>query len=642
MGKGKVLRIYDTQAVFENLDGPVSSSLLVTQSKDNGMREFQIVKSKEQLTDLGSTAQILPFEAIFGFYDLLSGSYVALVVESEPFFQLNFMNMRKAKKVLTVPLFRHGRPLSESKQADEDRYLKLLNLGFSEHSFFFSYNSDITVTQQRLAKISSKQLTNDPVWSRADLRFFWNRDLVEDLVVVHADEWIVPFMSAFVEVAYDVPIEDQSVNIVMISRRSRFRQGCRFVKRGIDENGQVANFAEAEQILVFPDGRITSFVQIRGSIPVKWMSPVHMKYAPVVYIDGDHAKSQEYAIKHFTELTEKYSDNNGHATILMINLVDCKKEQGKLGSAYESTVAAVSSQVAATLVLEWFDFHDETKKKGKWNNLSKLVMKVQSTFQELKFFSRAANGQVTSWQKGVIRTNCMDNLDRTNVVQSLFARRSLVLQAGLTKVEMSGAHILQTPYKQFETIFKSMWTNNANAMSMGYTGTGALKADFTKTGKRTIKGMFNDGVNSCMRYYINNFTDGVKQDAIDLLIGRYRPDPHGRSPFTQKSSQETLSNNFTKAFVLVVIIFTTLMLFVPPMKPFSTFSGVDDEVDILEKNLRHLQMHFALSLIIAFVILAYMAYKIVKKGSKVGELMVLHPELCREPLPTGAAAPARN
>lgn len=635
MGKGKVVKIYDSHAVFENLESSGSSYLLVSQSKDSGMREFS-KRSKDQIpSDLGSNPQILPFEAIFGFYDLLSGSYVALVIESEPYINNTAITIRKAKKVLIVPLFRQARPLSDSKQADEDRFLKLLNLGFDEHSFYFSYTSEITLTQQRLAKVNMRQ-ASDPLWSKADLRFFWNRDLVEELVVIHADEWIVPFMSAYIEMRPDVVIEEGiTVSILFISRRSRFRQGCRFIKRGIDDNGHVANFAEAEQILLFPDGKITSFVQIRGSIPVKWQSPVHMRYEPIVYIEQDRTKSVECAYKHFSDLTDKYCDDTGNATILMINLVDNKKDQGRLGTEYKEVTDQLRGKIrGGNLVYEWFDFHHETKQKGKWKNLAKLVVnpKVADAFKDMKFFCKAPNGVVTSWQRGTIRTNCMDNLDRTNVVQTLFARRSLVLQLGLAqRLELNGAHILDTPWKQFETIFKTMWTNNANAMSMGYTGTGALKADFTKTGKRTIKGMINDGINSCKRYYINNFTDGVKQDAIDLLIGKYRPNPLGASPFSSRTTQQSLSNNFTKVFVLIIIIFTTLLLLLPPIAPFVA----SDEADILERNIRHLQTQFALSVMIGAVIVAYMMYKIVKKGSKVGELMVLHPELCPEPLPAG-------
>lgn len=51
-------------------------------------------------------------------------------------------------------------------------------------------------------------------------------------------------------------------------------------------------------------------------------------------------------------------------------------------------------------------------------------------------------------------------------------------------------------------------------MSYLYTGTPALKTDFTRTGKRTHKGAMNDGINAVTRYYINNFTD---QHYIDCL-----------------------------------------------------------------------------------------------------------------------------
>jgi hypothetical protein len=38
-----------------------------------------------------------------------------------------------------------------------------------------------------------------------------------------------------------------------------------------------------------------------------------------------------------------------------------------------------------------------------------------------------------------------------------------------------------------------------------YAGTGALKSGFTRTGKRTVAGLIDDGVKSMTRYYLNNF-----------------------------------------------------------------------------------------------------------------------------------------
>ena len=629
MGKGKILRIYDTKAVLENLDN--GSCLLITQAKDSGARQFESFDRSNPPADLGTTTQVLPFEALFGFYDLLSGSYVALVVESEPFVSVNNIDMRKSKKMLVVPLFRSTRMLSESKQRDEDRYLQLLHMGFTEHNFFFSFTYDLTLTQQTIAKNQNQKYTLDTLWVRADHRFFWNRELVLDLITNGADEWVIPFMSAYVEIRTDCSVEDVKFTLLFVSRRSRYRQGCRFTKRGVDDQGHVANFAETEQILIFSDGRVSSYVEIRGSIPVKWCSPVHMRYAPEVFIDENTTQSADWAEKHVRELIEQYSDNNGASNILCINLVDNKKEQGRLGTAFKEVVDVVRNKVTPTpLSYVWFDFHHETAQKGKWNNLSKLVALVDDTFRAQKYFNRLPSGQVTSWQVGVIRTNCMDNLDRTNVVQSLFARRSLVFQVGKTEqVDLMGKGLLETPWKAFENMFKHVWVNNANAISLAYAGTGALKVDFTRTGKRSFKGMFNDGVNSCMRYYLNNLTDGVKQDSIDLLLGNYRPDSLAPSPFTARSSQESLSSNATKVFVVMMLIFSTLLLLIPPALP-----GLGGNTD-LEANLNHMRTHFLVALGLSTLVAAYFAFKIMKKGSVLGTKMVTHPELCPEPLPTG-------
>ena len=57
----------------------------------------------------------------------------------------------------------------------------------------------------------------------------------------------------------------------------------------------------------------------------------------------------------------------------------------------------------------------------------------------------------------------------------------------------------------------TVWTDHANMISVAYSGTGALKTDFTKTGRRTRQGMFEDLSNSVMRYLKNNFFDGARQ-----------------------------------------------------------------------------------------------------------------------------------
>ena len=71
-------------------------------------------------------------------------------------------------------------------------------------------------------------------------------------------------------------------------------------------------------------------------------------------------------------------------------------------------------------------------------------------------------------------------------------------------------------------------------MSLLYSGTPALKTDFTRNMKRTYAGELNDGFNSITRYYINNFCDGYNHDCIDLWQRKLTPTTtlHKRSLFS--------------------------------------------------------------------------------------------------------------
>lgn len=98
----------------------------------------------------------------------------------------------------------------------------------------------------------------------------------------------------------------------------------------------------------------------------------------------------------------------------------------------------------------WFDFHAECKKM-QWHHLSKLVNEAIDSIQKYKYGQYRVSKTVRlshqneetelpkvivlQTQTGVFRTNCMDCLDRTNVVQSVFARNILLSQ--LHNVETS-------------------------------------------------------------------------------------------------------------------------------------------------------------------------------------------------------------
>ncbi|KAI4817720.1 hypothetical protein KUCAC02_011100 [Chaenocephalus aceratus] len=177
--------------------------------------------------------------------------------------------------------------------------------------------------------------------------------------------------------------------------------------------------------------------------------------------------------------------------------------------------------VSSVLSYVAFDFHKECSAM-RWERLQILVDLVAETQDEYSYFMVTSEGKTVAQQRGVFRSNCMDCLDRTNVIQSLLARRSLQSQLQRMGVLNVGQRIEEQA--EFEKIYKNAWADNANACAVQYAGTGALKTDFTRTGKRTRLGLLMDGWNSMIRYYKNNFSDGFRQDSIDLFLGNFAVD----------------------------------------------------------------------------------------------------------------------
>lgn len=115
----------------------------------------------------------------------------------------------------------------------------------------------------------------------------------------------------------------------------------------------------------------------------------------------------------------------------------------------------------------------------------------------------------------------MDCLDRTNLVQSMLGRWILTRQ--LTDLGILQRGETASDDATFENVFRNVWADNADVVSRSYSGTGALKTDFTRTGNRTRAGMVQDLNNSLTRYLRNNFADGPRQDAFDIFLGTYLP-----------------------------------------------------------------------------------------------------------------------
>ena len=480
------------------------------------------------------------------------------------------------KVIATEFLPLRERPLHDQ---DEDTYLALLKALIKSGPMHFSYSFDLTNTFQRQSQLDPSV----PLWKRADDRFFWNRFVQSDLIDFRisgtrhqqgqqtgVDPYILPVMYGMMEII-TTRFKSTPLTLVLITRRSRYRAGTRYFSRGIDEDGHVSNFNETEQIIILNDStsglggfaggggmqngkvggsggkevQIMSYVQTRGSVPVFWAEVNTLHYTPKLQIRGvETAVSAAQA--HFAEQIRLYGDN------YLVNLVKQKGREQRVKEAYEQMIKMlVTSPYEGTsedsrsnekfhlvepgsrqqqfdrLHYVYFDFHNETKGM-QWHRVQFLIDQLHDALEKQQYFRGVdmpadleGRLEVRNHQTSVVRTNCMDCLDRTNVVQSALARAAINRQLTDLGVLSRGETFSSDPV--FEILFRKIWADNADVVSTSYSGTGALKTDFTRTGVRTKAGALKDLRNSIMRYAKNNFADGPKQDAFDLFLGAYLP-----------------------------------------------------------------------------------------------------------------------
>ena len=78
----------------------------------------------------------------------------------------------------------------------------------------------------------------------------------------------MPVIQGYVEYKSCI-FDGKELELFLISRRRHAMAGTRYLARGLDDEGNVANFVETELIMTYKD-KLYSFVQIRGSVPLFW------------------------------------------------------------------------------------------------------------------------------------------------------------------------------------------------------------------------------------------------------------------------------------------------------------------------------------------------------------------------------------
>ncbi|ODV92799.1 hypothetical protein CANCADRAFT_17407, partial [Tortispora caseinolytica NRRL Y-17796] len=382
----------------------------------------------------------------------------------------------------------------------------------ADGSFYYSPDFDVTSNVQR---------RQTGVGDCAEDTFMWNSALIQELLTFRrhllSDQRkdfdkckllttvIRGFAASTKSTAGGLP-----VRLTVISKLSSMRAGTRFNARGVDDSGAVANFVETETV-VESESFLFAYTQVRGSVPVFWEQSTQL-LTTKIKINRSKEATQPAFNKHFDLLTGKYG------LVYILNLLSATKPgELELSQRYRQLVEEASlKSFSGQMSMLNFDFHAEVSRGGSYSAASNIIIPIQDALYDFGFFLYDRNtSTIQLEQTGVFRTNCLDCLDRTNLIQEVISRYTMELFFRERGVDCSPGVNDDIFYKH-----SIIWADSGDQLSKIYAGTGALKSSYTRSGKMNLAGALSDATKSVSRLYINNFMDKSRQQTIDFLLGR--------------------------------------------------------------------------------------------------------------------------
>ncbi|GER27529.1 phosphoinositide phosphatase family protein [Striga asiatica] len=480
-------------------------------------------------------------------------------------------------QIITIPHVSVQTDIAHSKT--ELRYRKLLSSVDLTNDFFYSYTYPIMQSlQKNVLSMGEEGMPYDNM-------FVWNAFLTQSIRLRCKNTiWTIALVHGnFKQVRLSIFGRDFSVSLV--SRRSRHFAGTRYLKRGVNDHGRVANDVETEQIVIDEEagsckGKMSSVVQMRGSIPLFW-SQEASRFSPKPDIILQRYDPTYEATKlHFEDLEKRYG--NPIIVLNLIKTVEKRPREMMLRREFANAVGYLNQILPEEEHLKFihWDFHKFAKSKsanvlavlggvasqaldltGFYYSGKPLVVKRrasqltrtstgrESSLRDLRSnsveLSRVGGGTDTStkqgkvfeskqqsqkdinsnseprFQSGVLRTNCIDCLDRTNVAQYAYGLAALGRQLhalGLTDIPKVD------PDSSIAAALMDMYQSMGDALAQQYGGSAAHNTVFPeRQGKWKATTQSREFLKSIKRYYSNTYTDGEKQDAINLFLGYFQP-----------------------------------------------------------------------------------------------------------------------
>ncbi|XP_050383838.1 phosphoinositide phosphatase SAC2-like [Argentina anserina] len=458
---------------------------------------------------------------------------------------------------------------------NENRYKKRLCTVDLTKDFFFSYSYNVMCSLQ-------KNLCNSKTGPFLyETMFVWNEYLTRGIRnCLKNTIWTVALVYGFFK-QVNLSVLGRDFKLIVIARRSRHFAGTRYLKRGVNDTGRVANDVETEQVVIedVPEGcpmQISSVVQNRGSIPLFWTQETSIINIKPDIILSMKDQNYEATRLHFKNLMERYGN-----PIIILNLIKTHEKKPRetiLRAEFANAIRFINrslSKESRLRFLHW-DLHKHARSKttNVLAHLGKVAtyalsltgifycrvtpnLKPEGSFHS-SWFEKSDDGgdgfspncsskdedidsleteisdgsggenmtrnhsvKSPMFQKGVLRTNCIDCLDRTNVAQYAYGLVSLGQQLhALGFIESSDIDLDNPLAEDLMKVYEAM----GDTLALQYGGSAAHNKIFSeRRGQWKAATQSQELFRTIQRYYSNAYVDGDKQDAINVFLGHIQP-----------------------------------------------------------------------------------------------------------------------
>lgn len=534
--------------IIEITTDPVKTdSLTIIEDKNYFYTRKDLVELIQGLNESteGGIHKIAQAYGLIGFIRFTGGYYLSVITKCSQVAVLGGHFIYHIDDTKLIPLqFDYKRA---DKYSDEEKLLsifKYLDLG---RTFYFSYTYDITNTLQtnflrnkRAAQAYSKQSINPEVFVSAsndsNERFVWNNLLLKPVLTqteIATYDWFRPIIHGFIDQA-NISIYGRKIYITIIARRSHHFAGARFLKRGVNNSGNVANEVETEQIVsdmltssfhdakygFYANPRYTSFIQHRGSIPLYWSQDLNRLPKPPIEVTLADPYYQSSAL-HFNNLLNRYG-----LPIVVINLIKTKERtprELKLNQHFENCIKYLNQFLPAKNRLQYHSFDMSKHSKKNLDVISPLQAIARDAIAQSGVFHNGIDLASTKIQQGIVRTNCIDCLDRTNAAQFIIGKEALSHQLkSLGFLSLSADLDYDS---DIINILTEMFHDHGDTIAVQYGGSNLVNTMDSYRRINQWSSHTRDLLNSIKRIYSNSFMDLIRQDAINLFLGNYVYDP---------------------------------------------------------------------------------------------------------------------